>query len=320
MKSIKPTSIPGRRDFLLKSGIATTSAFIPVHFLNSTPLKIAQNPVFKGVNIGAITYSFRSMSDKAEDLLGYMVDLGLTTTELMGGSIESYAGAPQGPPRKRGELTAEEKKERSTHKEALRKWRTSVGMMKFKELRKKYNDNGVTIDIAKFNLSNMTPEEIKYAFKAAESLGSRGITLERSDEAIDLLSAYADKYKSMIGYHNHAKVDFNSWDKAMTLSKYNAINLDVGHYVAGTNQSPIPLIKKYGDRILNLHLKDRKKNNGENMPWGQGDTPLKEVLQLMRDEKYKFMGTIELEYPIPEGSDAVKEVRNCIEFCKNAIG
>jgi len=129
--------------------------------------------------------------------------------------------------------------------------------------------------------------------------------------------------KLIIGYHNHAKVDFNSWDKAMSKSKYNAINLDVGHYMAGTNQSPIqspiPLIKKYHDRILNLHLKDRKMNNGENMPWGQGDTPLKEILQLMRDQKYRFMGTIELEYPIPDGSDAVKEVGKCIEFCQKAL-
>ncbi len=105
----------------------------------------------------------------------------------------------------------------------------------------------------------------------------------------------------------------------MGYSKYNAINLDIGHYVAGTNESPIPLIKKYSDRILNLHMKDRKKNNGDNVPWGQGDTPIKEVLQLMRDQKYKFMATIELEYPIPEGSDAVKEVAKCIEYCKEAI-
>jgi len=68
-----------------------------------------------------------------------------------------------------------------------------------------------------------------------------------------------------------------------------------------------------------MHLKDRKKNNGENMPWGQGDTPLREILQLMQKERYKFMGTIELEYPIPEGSDAVKEVTKCVEYCREAL-
>jgi sugar phosphate isomerase/epimerase len=60
-------------------------------------------------------------------------------------------------------------------------------------------------------------------------------------------------------------------------------------------------------------------NNGDNMPWGQGDTPLKEILQLMRDESYKFMATIELEYTIPEGSNALAEVQKCIDFCKEAL-
>ena len=83
--------------------------------------------------------------------------------------------------------------------------------------------------------------------------------------------------------------------------------------------SPIPLIKKYSDRILNLHLKDRKKNNGDNVVWGEGDTPLREILQLMKKEKYSFMAAIELEYPIPEGSNAVTEVEKCIAFCKEAL-
>ena len=90
--------------------------------------------------------------------------------------------------------------------------------------------------------------------------------------------------------------------------------------MAGTNESPIPLIKKHNKRISNLHLKDRKKDNGPNMPWGEGDTPIGEVLRLLRDEKYDFLAAIELEYPIPKGSDAVKEVKNCIDFCKDALG
>ena len=39
----------------------------------------------------------------------------------------------------------------------------------------------------------------------------------------------------------------------------------------------------------------------------------------MKDEKYTFMATIELEYPIPEGSNAVQEVQNCVDYCKNAL-
>ena len=68
-----------------------------------------------------------------------------------------------------------------------------------------------------------------------------------------------------------------------------------------------------------MHLKDRKFHDGPNMPWGQGDTPIKEVLVLMKNNKYKFPATIEFEYPIPAGSDAVKEVIKCREYAKDAL-
>jgi L-ribulose-5-phosphate 3-epimerase UlaE len=70
-----------------------------------------------------------------------------------------------------------------------------------------------------------------------------------------------------------------------------------------------------------MHLKDRMKasNGAANLPWGQGETPIKEILMLMRQEKYKFPASIELEYQIPEGSDAVVETSKCVQFCKNAL-
>lgn len=305
-----------RRQFLNYAGVTAGAILIP-DYSHGVTLFQKSSPI-KGINLGAITYSFRSMPSSADDLLGYLAKLGLRTTELMGGPAEEYAGAPVAPPFRR-EPTEAERKQRDEYNQNIRKWRLSASMDKFKELKKKYSNEGVSIDIIKFPLDRMSEEEVAYAFNVARAVGAKGITLERSDDAVKNLAKYADQYKTLIGYHNHAEVNFNSWDAAMGYSKYNAINLDIGHYVAGTNESPIPLIKKYSDRILNLHMKDRKKNNGDNVPWGQGDTPIKEVLQLMRDQKYKFMATIELEYPIPEGSDAVKEVAKCIEYCKEAI-
>ena len=272
-----------------------------------------------GINLGVITYSFRSMPGTADDLLGYLVQLGLNTVELMGEPIEAYAGAPQRPDIPWRNRTEAQKQEYKAWQEEMSTWRKSASMRKFKELRKKYNGEGVSIDIAKFRMDRMDDEEVAYCFKVAKALKASGITLERSDSAVEKLSPFADKYKRKIGYHNHAKVNFNSWDEAIKLSPHNALNLDVGHYVAGTNESPIPLLKKYHDRILSIHLKDRKKDNGPNMPWGEGDTPLKEILQLMKKEQYTFMATIELEYKIPEGSDALKEVAKCIAFCKAAL-
>jgi sugar phosphate isomerase/epimerase len=84
---------------------------------------------------------------------------------------------------------------------------------------------------------------------------------------------------------------------------------------------PIPLIHAKHSRIYSMHIKDRKSkaNGGDNMPWGEGDTPIVSVLQLMRKNKLKFPATIEMEYTVPDDSDAVKEVTACVEFCRKAL-
>jgi sugar phosphate isomerase/epimerase len=236
------------------------------------------NSNFNGVQIGAITYSFRSMPSTAEDLLKYLVQCGLSSVELMGEPAEQFAGIPTGgggPPRGRGQMTEEQRKARQQRQEELLNWRLTVSMDKYHALRKMYNDAGVNIYIVKFgNIgdANMTDGEIDYYFNAAKTLGAKGITRELSEEAAKRLGSFADKHKIMIGFHNHTQMTPKTYDgPILSYGKYLGINFDVGHYVAGTSESPIPVIQKHHDRILSFHLKDRKVNDGANLPFGQGD-------------------------------------------------
>jgi L-ribulose-5-phosphate 3-epimerase UlaE len=82
--------------------------------------------------------------------------------------------------------------------------------------------------------------------------------------------------------------------------------------------SLLALIEAKKDRITSMHIKDRtsKENGAKNLVWGTGETPLKELLTAMKKNKYKFPATIELEYEIPAGSDAVTEVKKCVEYAK----
>ena len=66
-------------------------------------LQAKPNSLIDGVQIGTITYSYRSMPDQsAEATLKYIVDSGISGIELMGGPVESFAGAPTaGGPRRR---------------------------------------------------------------------------------------------------------------------------------------------------------------------------------------------------------------------------
>ncbi len=285
------------------------------------------NSKFGGVQIGAITYSYRGMPGTAEDILKYLVQCGLSSVELMGDPAEQFAGRPSTGGRgrgRRGQMTDEQREAQRKSQEALLKWRLSVSMDKFKALRKMYNDAGVNIHIVKFGSignKNMTDGEIDYYFNVAKALGARGITREMSEEAAKRLGPIADKHKIMIGFHNHTQLKPTTYDGPMlSHGKYLGINLDVGHYVAGTNESPIPLMMKHHDRILSLHIKDRKVNNGPNMPLGLGDTPVSLILQLMKKEKWTFPADIELEYEVPKDSDPVAEVTKCVQFCKAALG
>jgi len=303
-----------RRKFLGTAAIAAAGvALAPKLALAKSLFQAKPNSKINGVQIGVSTYSFRSMPDSAEQLLQYMLQCNINATELMGDAAEAFAGAPA---RVSGQDMA-------TRMKAMADWRASASMDKFKELRKMYNDAGVTIYAWKPNAlgAKNTDAEIDYAFNAGKALGVTHVTVElpTDDAQTKRLGEFAEKHKIYVGYHAHTQATPTLWDTALSQSKYNAINLDIGHYTAGTSSSPVDFILKNHDRIMSMHLKDRKYHDGPNQPWGQGDTPIAEVLKLMQKNKYKMPATIELEYNIPADSDAVKEVMKCREFAAKAL-
>ena len=195
-------------------------------------------------------------------------------------------------------------------------------MDRVKTFRKKYEDAGVFIEIVKFdNIYAQSDQVLDYFFTLARTLGGRAISCEisKDQEENRRLGQFADKHKMMVGYHGHTETGPADWEKAMSSAKYNGVNLDLGHFVAGLNMSPIPFLKQHHDRITHVHVKDRKSNNGPNVPFGEGDTPIKEALQLIRDNKWNIQATIEFEYPVPAGSDRMKELARCVEYCRRCL-
>ncbi len=315
-----------RRRFL---GTAAAAAWaITPGALQSRPLQGVRD--IEGVQVGAISYSFRSLPSSAEEILKYLLQTGMTTVELMGGPAEAFAGAPEPPARpgrRPSEMSDDElaafHQARDDYAEEARRWRAGAPMDRYGALGQLYRDEGVDIDILKLGSADWSDEEIDYAFEAARAVGARGISLEISDEAARRMGPFASQHEMYVAMHNHTQVGDEgfSFDGPLSYSPYNMINLDVGHYVAGTDESPIPVIRQYHDRITHLHLKDRKKGSsgGDNVPWGQGDTPLGEVLRLLRDEEYPITAMIELEYPIPADSDVLTEMARCVDFCRQAL-
>lgn len=284
------------------------------------------NSKVAGVQIGLnVPYSFGSNAMSADETLKRCVDLGISAVELRSQPVEGFLGVPAELAKAAAggrNLTPEQEAARKTANEGLAKWRLSAPMGRLKEFRQKYEDAGVAIEIVKFDsMYTRSDDEVDYCFALAKGLGARAISCEISTKVEDSkrIGQFADKHRLMVGYHGHAATAPPDWEAAFALAKHNGANLDIGHFVAGNHGSPVPFLKRHHARITHIHVKDRKTNEGANTPFGQGDTPIKEVLQLIRDNKWPMQATIEFEYPVPQGSDRMAEIAKCVQYCKDAL-
>lgn len=330
-----------RRQFLLSGSLATMGLFLAGKG-HASSLLLAAKPdsKFAGVQIGAITYSYRSLPGSIEQILQYCIDSNISAIELMGDAAEDFAGKPKnpnprpmmGPPapgQPRPQMTDEQRAKMAAYQKEVADWRASVSMDKFKEVKQMFDKAGISIYAFKPNAlgANNTDAEVEYALKAGKALGAKSVTIELPTDPAQSqrLGDLGAKHKMYIGYHLHLTATDSAWDVALAQSPYNSMNLDCGHYIAAggnnTTASLLKLIESKADRITSMHIKDRKnkENGGQNQVWGQGNTPLKEILTLMKEKKYKFPATIELEYDIPAGSDPVSEVKKCVAYAKNIL-
>lgn len=325
-----------RRDFIAKSALAATGLVIAQNSSFGFPAIIKNyakpNSKIAGVQLGTITYSFRSLPTDAESVIKYCVESGMSAIELMGTTAEAFAGAPNVStepmkpfaPGPRPELTEEQKAERAKKAKELADWRTKTSMDKFEQLRKMLKEAGIMVYAFKPNAFgvNNTDAEVDYGMRTAKALGATHVTLELPQDAAQTkrLSDIAAKNKILVAYHGHEQQTPTVWDAALAESKYNAMNCDLGHYTAA-GFNAVELIEAKHDRIASAHLKDRQnpEHGKGNLVWGTGDTPIVQILQTMKKNKYKFPGTIELEYEIPADSTPVKEVAKCLEYCRKAL-
>jgi sugar phosphate isomerase/epimerase len=226
----------------------------------------------------------------------------------------------------RAPLTPEQQAARDAALAKLAEWRASANANTWKAVRKKFNDAGIDVALLCYNMQDsMKDEDIEYGFQMAKGLGVKGITTSTTLTMAKRIAPIADTHKLLVGYHGHDATNdpnqtatLESYDTLMGYGKYNGINLDIGHFTAA-NYDAVAFIEKHHAKITNLHIKDRKKDHGPNTSWGEGDTPLKPVLQLLKKNKYPFPANIELEYRVPADSTLVAEMKKCLAYAKGCL-
>lgn len=299
--------------------------------LGRVPLRAQGKPNsrVRGVMIGMnVPYNFGGRTAPIDEIIQKCTQLGVSGLELRTQPVEAALGvspdlvtaAGRGGRGARGaapDPAREQARARAVNE--LRQWRTSVSMDKVKEVRKRFEDAGILIEIVKVDgIMEMADDEIDYEFNLAKALGARAISTEIAHEGPQRLGKFADKHALMVGFHGHTETGPKQWEEVFTYAKHNGANLDIGHFVAGNKTSPVPFLKQHHDRITHVHVKDKTMDD-KNVPFGHGDTPIKEVLQLIRDNKWPIQATIEFEYPIPAGSDRMTELQKCVDYCRSAL-
>jgi sugar phosphate isomerase/epimerase len=258
------------------------------------------NYKIQGVMVGAQSYSFRDRPlDQAID--GYQ-QCAIGLCELWQGHVEPA----------------------DTPREALRKWRLETPLATFTAVRKKFDDAGILLYAYNYSFNDsFTDEEIDRGFLMAKAMRVKYITASSTLKAAKRVAPFADKHKIVVAMHGHSNItDPNqfakpeSFDQAMAMSKWFAVNLDIGHFYAA-GYDPVDYLQRNHDKIVTLHIKDRKRpSDGPNLPFGEGDTPIKPVLALLKQNKWKIPANIEYEY---KGADTVTEVKRCYQYIKDAL-
>jgi len=236
------------------------------------------------------------------------------------GAAPGGAAARGGAAGGRGQQSPEALKAR----EELRQWRLSTPMSHFAGIKKKFDDAGITIFAYCVNGmgDDWTAEEIDTMFSQAQTLGATTISSSTTLSVAQNLVPFVEKHKYPIAFHNHANLtDPNqfatpeSFAKALAMSKYFKINLDIGHFTQASFDA-VPYLQEHHADISHLHVKDVKRDGGPILPWGEADTPIKAVLQLLKQNKWPIPAEVEMEYKVPAGSNCVEEVKKCMAIMK----
>jgi len=344
-----------RRDFgkVMIAGLPLSMALGKLGRLGAIDSKV------DGVRLGAITYSFNDIpsvagQDQVDNVIQDCQGAGVGLIELMCNHVEpvteyaaqqaaaraarlaaaatAAAANPGAPPAARGARGAgggrgTPNPDALKARDELREWRLLTPMSHFVDIKKKFDDAGIVVFAYCVNGmgDDFTPQEIDKMFEQASTFGVATISTSTTLDVAPKLIPFCEKHQMTVAFHGHANItDPNqfatpeSFAKALAMSKYFKINLDIGHFT-GANFDAVDFLQKNHENITHMHIKDGTHNNGPIMPDGQGDTPIKAVLQLLKKNHWTIPAEVEFEYKMPAGSNSVQEVAKCMKYMKDAL-
>jgi len=255
----------------------------------------------RGVKLGAITGVYGPFTPPAgQDLVDVVIartiEAGIGHVELVNSLFEPrVVGGGVG-----GQAPATTSPEYLQTRAALRQWRLTEPLDRFREIRRKFD--AASVDLFSFVMTigdDFTDPEIDAVFRQMAALGVKRFCTNQTRVGMGpRMVVAAEKYRISPAFHTHNLVnDPNeiaspaSLDRVLAMSKLFMVNLDIGHYARGGND-PFEYIKAHHDRITHLHIRDQKRD-GTAANIGDGDLRVADILRTIRDNRWPIACILE---------------------------
>ncbi|NKI98733.1 TIM barrel protein [Novosphingobium sp. SG707] len=290
------------------------------------------------LQLGVQTYSFRDMLQTPGDMVDKMIAgcraVGLSSVELFEPTIQppafsrdapwaSVAGKPTEaslygrPPEGPKPASTEQVREQ------VREWRLKTPMSHFAAIGARLRAAGITVQAFNFGLKeDCTDAEVERGFAMTRALGTQIMTASTTLKMAERTVPFAARHRVILGLHGHSNLhDPNqfatpeSFEKGLTMSPFYRINFDIGHFVAAGFDAPA-FLEKHHEKIVSIHLKDRKTHEGPNTVFGEGDTPIRDVVRMIARHGWAIPAMLEYEYA---GADSVTELRRMKDYVRAAL-
>jgi sugar phosphate isomerase/epimerase len=287
-------------------------------FVAGVPLAAAIASVRLGADgqlaLGVSTSSFRDLPrvtgrDNVDAVIGALqavrakhIELALANIEPAPPSTAPFMGGSPAYPR-RVVLTPEQiAATNSQYRIGLRMWRGQTPLSSFDTVRGAFAAAGITLHACAIAYDeSFTDDEIDATFRQAKALGVTTVSSPLTMAVAARLVPFAERHQLFVAIHN--QVDGNSagsiatpdLNRALALSSAFKLALDIGNLTA-SNCDAVAELREHHGRVSHVLVKDRLRNGGASQPFGEGDTPIAGVLDVLRTSARSIPALVEYDY------------------------
>jgi sugar phosphate isomerase/epimerase len=304
-------------------------AGVPFTVLAGSTSLAATSPVALGVS----TSSFRDLPritgrDNVDDVIRALQTVRATRIELALANVEPappntapfMGGTPAYParvvfsPEQIAAINAHARME-------LRAWRAQTEPRYFDEVRRKFAAAGIDVIACALACDDFTDDEIEATFRQ-KALGATTVTSPMTMATATRLVPFADRHRIAVAIHN--QVDGNAADtiatsqlkNALALSPSFKLKLDIANLTA-SNRDPVAVLREHQARVSHVLVRDRLRNGGKSQHFGEGDTPIAAVLDVLKTSASSIPAVVEYDYVGLHSS--VDEVAASVAYVTRAL-